>query len=71
VIFDEPAQHSIMPADMESFIKSVIRLKDRSQVIVGITLNNEEINSAIEKLPEQDAKIINVGNQAFKLLMNK
>lgn len=67
IIFDEPAQHSIVTSDMESLIQSVLDIKGLAQVIVGITLNNEELKQFIESLPEEDAKIINIGEQAFKL----
>lgn len=67
IIFDEPAQHSIVTSDMESLIQSVLDIKGLAQVIVGITLNNEELKQFIENLPEEDAKIINIGEQAFKL----
>ena len=67
IIFDEPAQHSIVTSDMESLIQSVLDVKGLAQVIVGITLNNEELKQFIESLPEEDAKIINIGEQAFKL----
>lgn len=68
IIFDEPAQHSIVTSDMESLIQSVLDIKGLAQVIVGITLNNKELKQFIENLPEEDAKIINIGEQAFKLL---
>ena len=67
MIFDEPAQHSIVTSDMESLIQSVLSLKESAQVIVGITLNNEELEKAIEKLSKENAKIINIGERAFKL----
>ncbi len=67
IIFDEPAQHSIVTSDMESLIQTVLDVKGLAQVIVGITLNNEELKQFIESLPEEDAKIINIGEQAFKL----
>lgn len=68
IIFDEPAQHSIVTSDMESLIQSVLDIEGAAQVIVGITLNNEELKQFIENLPEEDAKIINIGERAFKLL---
>lgn len=67
IIFDEPAQHSIVTSDMESLIQSVLDIEGEAQVIVGITLNNEELKQFIENLPEKDAKIINIGERAFKL----
>jgi len=67
IIFDEPAQHSIVTSDMESLIQSVLNLKKSAQVIVGITLNNEELKKSIEKLSKEDATIINLDEHAFKL----
>lgn len=67
IIFDEPAQHSIVTSDMESLIQSVLDIEGAVQVIVGITLNNEELKQFIENLPKDDAKIINIGERAFKL----
>ena len=67
LIFDEPAQHSIVTSDMESLIQSVLDLKGSAQVIVGITLNNEELKKSIENLPEEEATIISIGERAFKL----
>ena len=52
---------------MESLIQSVLDIEGEAQVIVGITLNNEELKQFIENLPEKDAKIINIGERAFKL----
>lgn len=67
IIFDEPAQHSIVTSDMESLIKSVLELNDSSQVIMGITLNNEELKNSIEKLQRGTANIIEIGERAFTL----
>lgn len=67
IMFDEPAQHSIVTSDMESLIQSVLDIEEEAQVIVGITLNNEELKQFIENLPEEDAKIINIGERAFRL----
>jgi len=68
IIFDEPAQHSIVTADVESLIQSVLDLKGSNQVIVGITLNNEELSTSIHSLPQTSASIIDVGERAFQLL---
>jgi hypothetical protein len=38
VIFDEPAQQSIVPEDMKSFIDSVVELGKSCQIITAITL---------------------------------
>jgi prefoldin subunit 5 len=68
IIFDEPAQHSIVTSDMESLIQSVLDLKTSAQVIIGITLNNEELREAITQMPKETANIIEIGNRAFQLL---
>ena len=52
---------------MDSLIQSVLDLKGSAQVIVGITLNNEELKKSIENLPEEEATIIYIGERAFKL----
>jgi len=68
LIFDEPAQHSIVTADMESLINSVLELRGSSQVIVGITLSNDELREFVENISKTDATIINVGERALNLL---
>lgn len=68
IIFDEPAQHSIVTSDMESLIQSVLDLKTSAQVIIGITLNNEELRETITQLPKATANIIEIDNRAFQLL---
>lgn len=68
VIFDEPAQHSIVTSDMESLIQSVLDLKTLAQVIIGITLNNEELKETINRLPQATVNIIEIGDRAFQLL---
>jgi hypothetical protein len=67
IIFDEPAQHSIVTSDMDSLIKSVLELNGSSQVIMGITLNNEELEKTIKKLQGETANIIEIGERAFTL----
>lgn len=68
IIFDEPAQHSIVTSDMESLVQSVLDLKTSAQVIIGITLNNEELKETIKNLPVDAANVIEIGERAFQLL---
>jgi len=67
VIFDEPAQHSIITSDVESLIQSVLKLEGSAQVIVGITLNNEELRNSIGNLPNDKAAMIMIEDRAFRL----
>jgi hypothetical protein len=65
LIFDEPAQHSIGSYDMEKFFESILKYKDTCQVIIGITVNSEEIKDAIKKLEKDKYHLIKIGNKAF------
>lgn len=67
LIFDEPAQHSIVPADMNSFFNSVVELGSICQVIIGITLNSEELPKIIGKLQKGTYNKITIHEKAFKL----
>lgn len=50
VIFDEPAQQSIENTDLYSFIEDINTEYTASQVILGITLNNPELESYIKDM---------------------
>ncbi|MBP1989195.1 hypothetical protein [Paenibacillus eucommiae] len=65
LIFDEPAQHSIVINDMEQFFNSIIKL-NKSQVIVGITVKDSDTRQAISKLSEDKYNLIKVPNKAFR-----
>ena len=52
IIFDEPAQQSIVPQDMDSFIKSTALLRASSQIIMAITLNSHELIQIIDSLEQ-------------------
>ncbi|TGA95893.1 hypothetical protein E4665_17195 [Sporolactobacillus shoreae] len=71
LVFDEPAQQSIVSADMSSFINSVIKLGKDCQVIIAITLNSEELVSIINDLDKRTYNKITVTDKAFKLLEPK
>jgi len=71
LIFDEPAQQSIVPADMSSFINSVVELGKNCQVIIAITLNSQELVSIINGLEKEMYNEISVADKAFKLLKPK
>ncbi|MFR0778756.1 MAG: hypothetical protein ACLSH8_04030 [Zhenhengia sp.] len=58
LIFDEPAQHSIVARDMKKFFDKLIGLSFECQVIVGITLKDTDILNVIDKLDKKEYKII-------------
>jgi superfamily II DNA or RNA helicase len=65
IIFDEPTQHSIGADDAKAFFEQIIALQGNCQIIIGITVNTEEIKSAIENLDDKDYKYIHIGEKAF------
>lgn len=68
IIFDEPAQQSIVPEDMKSFIESVVEIKKPFQIITAITLNSQELISIINGLDASSNYRIQIGGKAFKKL---
>ncbi len=68
IIFDEPAQQSIVPEDMKSFIKSVIEINNPFQIITAITLNSQELNGIVNELDSSSHHKIMIEGKAFKLL---
>lgn len=67
-IFDEPAQQSIVPKDMDNFIKSTTFLHTNCQVIMAITLNSHELIEIIDNLKPDTYQKINITGKAFQLL---
>lgn len=68
IIFDEPAQQSIVPEDMKSFIDSVVEISKPYQIIVAITLNSQELTDIINGLDDSSYHKISIEGKAFKLL---
>ena len=66
IIFDEPAQQSIVPEDMKSFIDSVIELKQQCQIITAITLNSQDLIDIVNGLDEKSQRTITINGKAFK-----
>lgn len=68
IVFDEPAQQSIVPEDMKSFIDSVVEISKSFQIIVAITLNSQELIEIISALDVSSYHKITIEGKAFKLL---
>lgn len=68
VIFDEPGQHSIVTNDMVSLFNEIIEMRGTKQVILGITLNDGEIKSAVDSIDSDKIHIVDVGKHAFRKL---
>ena len=69
IIFDEPAQQSIVPEDMRSFIHSVAEIETDSQIIMGITLNSQELVDIIDALDSEKYHKITIKQKAFRKLV--
>ncbi|QNK58553.1 hypothetical protein [Paenibacillus sp. PAMC21692] len=68
LIFDEPAQHSIVVSDMKEFFGSIINSVGVSQVIIGITVKDSDTRRVVNELPKGKYNIIMVPNKAFQNL---
>lgn len=68
IVFDEPAQQSIVPEDMKSFIASVVELRKSCQIITAITLNSQELNSILNELEITSYHKTTIEGKAFKQL---
>ena len=68
IIFDEPAQQSIVPEDMKSFIESVVEIGQSFQILTAITLNSQELIDIIDGLDDSNHQKITIEGKAFKLL---
>jgi hypothetical protein len=68
IIFDEPAQHSIITDDVVSLFNAVIEIPGNNQVILGITLGDGDIRKAVEEFDNNRINLVDVGNHSFKLI---
>jgi hypothetical protein len=57
LIFDEPKQHSITPDHAKNFFNSLAEFNGDFEVIVGITLQNTQIENAINAIDSETAQI--------------
>lgn len=65
LIFDEPAQHSIVANDVVSLLNAVMGMPGNIQVVLGITLADANLKHAVNELSGSKINIIDVGNHAF------
>ena len=71
IIFDEPAQQSIVSEDMNSFICSVSEVSSQSQIIMAITLNSHELINIIDELDADIYHKLEITDKAFKQLQKE
>lgn len=68
LILDEPDQQSTIISDMKAFFDSILRLDNRCQVIIGITLKDSDTKKAIQELPQNKYVQYNISKRAFTFL---
>lgn len=69
VMFDEPAQHSIITEDVINFFNAIINIQGDKQVIFGITLNDSDIRKAVDEFDKEKIHVIDVGSHSFKKII--
>ncbi|MCB8526936.1 hypothetical protein KMA58_00735 [Enterococcus faecalis] len=66
IMFDEPAQHSIVTEDVVNLFNQVNKLPGDKQVLLGITLNDTDIRQAVSLYEKNKINVIDVGVRSFK-----
>ena len=69
IIFDEPAQHSIVTEDVVNLFNQVNRVPGEKQVLLGITLNDTDIKTAVSSYEKDRINVIDVGTRSFKKIV--
>lgn len=70
VIFDEPAQHSIVLKDLVALFSCIKTISGDYQTILAITMNSKEINEVLNEF-KNEHNIIHLDELAFKKLSNE
>lgn len=70
IIFDEPAQHSIVKKDLESLFDRINCLKGKNQVIVAVTMNSSDLQKSLEEFGKEH-NVITLRDKAFTKLPQK
>ena len=68
LIFDEPGQQSMVISDLCKFIKILSDIKDNIQVIIGITIDDDETIRGIDSIDKSKYKLILVDDNAISPL---
>lgn len=67
ILFDEPAQHSIVQDDLDSLFNRIDELSGFNQVIVAVTINNSDLRKNLE-IYRENHNIISLSSKAFSKL---
>lgn len=68
LFFDEPKQQSATQDHASNFFNQILNTKGDFEVIVGITLQNEETNKAVKQLAIGNTNIIEIDGYSVKPL---
>ena len=64
LIIDEPEQQSIVSKDLYNFLNDLYEIKGNSQIILGITLKDDELKKYVESL--EDVNLLLIEDKAMK-----
>lgn len=65
IIFDEPDQQSVVLKDMKNFLTKLQNLKINSQIIIGITIKEDETKELIQNLNQERCNVILLNERAL------
>ncbi|PGY12023.1 hypothetical protein [Bacillus cereus] len=66
LIFDEPDQQSIVLNDMNNFLMKLQNIEVNCQMIIGITIKDDDTKELIQKLDKEKCKVILLNERAIK-----
>lgn len=64
LIIDEPEQQSIVSEDLYNFLNDLYELKEKTQIIVGITLKDDKLKNYVKSL--EDVNLFLIEDKAMK-----
>lgn len=65
LIFDEPDQQRVIVSDLKALLNSMANYPSDSQVIIGMTLNDEETRAAVKALDQSKCNVIILDDYAI------
>ena len=66
LIFDEPDQQSVVLKDMQNFLTKLQDIKIDCQMIIGITIKDNDTKELIQNLNQEKCKVILLNERAIK-----
>ncbi|MCX7749338.1 MAG: hypothetical protein N2645_20965 [Clostridia bacterium] len=71
LIFDEPDQQSVIVSDLQALLQGIADLEEECQVIIGMTLKDEETKNLVSSIDKKVCKIILVEEKSITPIVGK